>query len=259
MIFYVYRHIRLDTNSTFYVGKGKNNRAWSKRNRNNYWKNIVSSCGYKVEILFNNLQESEAFQKEIELIEFYKKQNECEANLTEGGLGSSGWKPTKEWIDKRKEKSSGKNNPMYGKASAMKGKKHTEEAKLKISKANKGRKNPPLTLEQKQALIAALKNKGSSPLKGRKLSEQHKLNIGNGVRGKMAKEKHPFYNKPLTENHKKNISSNSPKNKKVIDTKTNAVYANIKEAAIAFNIKRNTLKNYLSGRRTNKTSLRYLD
>ena len=87
--FYVYRHIRLDTNTVFYVGKGKDNRAYTKRRRNKYWTNIVNKVGYRVEIVQDKLSEKQAFDKEIKLIAKHKKKGECEANLTLGGEGVS--------------------------------------------------------------------------------------------------------------------------------------------------------------------------
>lgn len=87
--FYVYRHIRLDTNTPFYIGKGKGYRAYIKTNRNSYWNNIVSSVGYKVEIVIINLTETEAFAEESSLIKLYKSFGHCEANLSDGGEGPS--------------------------------------------------------------------------------------------------------------------------------------------------------------------------
>ena len=88
--YYIYRHIRLDNNTPFYIGKGKGNRAHIKSNRNKYWKNIVDSSGYEVEIILDNLTEEAAFTKEIEFIALYKGLGYCEANLTNGGEGSTG-------------------------------------------------------------------------------------------------------------------------------------------------------------------------
>lgn len=44
---------------------------------------------------------------------------------------------------------------------------------------------------------------------------------------------------------------------KVIDTKTNIIYNSIGDAAKVFNLNRRTLNDYLLGRRTNKTTLKF--
>ena len=84
-MYYVYAHKRLDTDEIFYIGKGSKNRAYSKNNRNNYWFNIVNKYGYEVEILHSELEELDAFNKEIELI----KTLHPVANLTKGGEGGN--------------------------------------------------------------------------------------------------------------------------------------------------------------------------
>lgn len=84
MVYYIYAHRRLDTNEIFYIGKGKGNRAYSEKNRNNYWINIAKD-GYLVEILHINLIESDAYLKEVELIKSLKPM----ANLTMGGEGGN--------------------------------------------------------------------------------------------------------------------------------------------------------------------------
>lgn len=101
MNFYVYQHVRLDTDQPFYVGKGHNKRAWSVLSRNQLWNRIVKKYGYRVEIIENNLSEDLAFQKEIELIDFYKSIGCCEANLAKGGRGIWGIQQTRQHIVKR--------------------------------------------------------------------------------------------------------------------------------------------------------------
>lgn len=75
MNYYLYQHVRLDTNTVFYIGKGtkktKGNayhRAYTKNSRNNYWLNIVNVTPYKVEILEEFKTEKECLLKETELI-----------------------------------------------------------------------------------------------------------------------------------------------------------------------------------------------
>ena len=87
----VYRHRRLDTNKIFYVGVGVDyKRAFNKRNRSNYWKNIVSKTNYEVEIIQENLTQEEAFELEVFLINLYGRidlKNGILCNLTDGGEG----------------------------------------------------------------------------------------------------------------------------------------------------------------------------
>jgi len=78
MKYYLYQHIRLDTNQIFYIGKGtkskKGNvyrRAFTKNSRNIYWKNIVNIVPYKVEILEEFIHEEDCLKKETELIVKY--------------------------------------------------------------------------------------------------------------------------------------------------------------------------------------------
>jgi len=74
---YLYRHIRLDKNVPFYIGIGKYDdqfkRAYSVKNRNVYWNNIVNLTEYKVQIMLSNLTWEQACEKEIEFIALYKK------------------------------------------------------------------------------------------------------------------------------------------------------------------------------------------
>ena len=82
-MFYVYQHVRLDTNEVFYVGKGTKDRAWSKHNRNQYWHNIVQKTDFKVEILNRFSDEGDAYRLEESLI----KSLSPIANFAPGGIG----------------------------------------------------------------------------------------------------------------------------------------------------------------------------
>lgn len=92
--YYVYAHIRLDTNTPFYVGKGKGNRA-KRKERNKHWQHIVNKVGYKIIFLEQNLEETKAFEKEKYWIKLYKSKNQCEANYSFGGEGCTGYRWTK--------------------------------------------------------------------------------------------------------------------------------------------------------------------
>lgn len=89
---YVYQHIRLDTNSVFYIGIGLGpdyRRAYKKHNRNPLWNNIVKKTEYKVEILHDNISWEEACQLEKEYILRYGKLTNggILSNFTDGGEG----------------------------------------------------------------------------------------------------------------------------------------------------------------------------
>jgi len=88
--FYIYRHLRNDTGTPFYIGRGSQHvyagsyevfysRAFEKETRTKRWKNIVAKHGYTVEILLDDLTLEEAKAKEVELISLYGK-------LTTGGI-----------------------------------------------------------------------------------------------------------------------------------------------------------------------------
>jgi len=83
--YYVYKHLRNDTNECFYIGKGKNNRLYSTLDRNNYWHEIADSFGFKAEIVANNLSEENAYELEKILIATYRNNGENLTNIYDGG------------------------------------------------------------------------------------------------------------------------------------------------------------------------------
>jgi group I intron endonuclease len=155
-IYYIYRHIRLDTNTPFYVGKGCKDRAFQKKSRNKYWLHIAKT-GYRVEIFIKNLTEEEAYKKEIEFIKLYKTFNFCEANFTTGGEGAWGYKADEATIKYRSVLYFGKGNPMYGK-------KKSHESKRKTAEKVRGFNNPMYgkvrTEETKKKISQTMKMRG---------------------------------------------------------------------------------------------------
>jgi transposase len=90
-IYYIYRHIRLDKNEVFYIGLGKNRRAWCKDGRNIYWKNIAKKSSYEVEVILGNLTREQAIEKEMEFIKLYGRKDlglGTLCNKTDGGDGT---------------------------------------------------------------------------------------------------------------------------------------------------------------------------
>lgn len=88
----VYRHIRLDKNIPFYIGIGKDtNRPYNKKDRSNFWKNIICKTKYIVEILFDNLTKEQAIEKEKEFVKLYGRidlKTGTLCNMTCGGDGT---------------------------------------------------------------------------------------------------------------------------------------------------------------------------
>ncbi len=90
-MYYTYIHYKVDTKEPFYIGKGKKKRYLDKRDRNNYWNNIVNKHGFTSEIISVFDNEVDALNHEIFLIDTFKLLGYKLANLTNGGEGTSGF------------------------------------------------------------------------------------------------------------------------------------------------------------------------
>jgi len=160
---YVYRHIRLDKNQPFYIGIGSDlqyKRAFEKTRRSIFWNKIINKTLYSVEILFDNISNEFAKEKEKEFIKLYGRIDEKTGilcNLTNGGDGINGYIFTKE----HKEKLS----------IAAKKRIVSENQKEKLRKYRLEKK---FTIEQKEKLKNAKK--------GIKLSPEHVLLISNRMK-----------------------------------------------------------------------------
>ena len=169
-MYYVYQHKTADTNSIFYIGKGKGNRAFTKSNRSQYWKNVVAKHGLQIEFVVKDVDEELAFLVEAECIDQNKKCGIKLINMTDGGEGASGYKHT----ETHKQKMKGNKFGASTWGVNFKGKTHSEEQKAKWAKIRKGvtspRKGVVLSEETKRKMSQS--KTGLANLKRRVLSDE---------------------------------------------------------------------------------------
>ena len=220
--FYVYKHVRLDNNTCFYIGKGKNGRK-DDPNRNPTHDSICKRHEYKVVIFKNKLNEAEAFKLEEDLIRCYvfkmgygicikgymNNNNKFLTNRTFGGEGTSGYKHSEETKKKIGEASSERN----------KGKKASEETKQRMSE----------------------KKKGTIPW-------------NKGKKGIQAGEKNPMYGLHHSEeakrkNSKAHKGKPAPNRSKVICITTGKIFDCIKDASDNYNVAHSNISYCCMGKR----------
>lgn len=147
---YVYAHIRLDSNTIFYIGIGKTvSRKLASSKRNPHWHNIVNKTKCCVKILHANIDWALACELEIFYIKKYGRKDlnlGSLVNMTDGGQGSTG-RPISEKVRKafnktgvvHSNKTREKMSLTHKTRSTCKGWKWSEESKLKQSISCKGR------------------------------------------------------------------------------------------------------------------------
>lgn len=168
--YYVYLHIKATTGEPFYVGQGKNKRAYEKNKyrRSQYWINVSNKYGVDIIFLEKDLTFEESLEKEIYWIKRIGRKtfnNGPLINLTDGGEGFRGYKHTEENKKKYSINKLGNKNPMYGKPSHKLGIPLSDETKEKIKLSKKEyfkthcghNKNKPMSEEQKIKLSFVLK------------------------------------------------------------------------------------------------------
>lgn len=218
-IFFLYRHIRPNTNEVFYIGIGryqkkwKYSRAYSSKNRNPHWHNIVKSNNgmYKSEILFDEMTELVIKDKEKEFIKLYGRSDlklGTLCNLTDGGEGT--YNLAKESRQKISIKLSGENNNMFGKT-------HNQEWKDNMRVKMSGENNP----NYKKPLPEWHKEINRQAQLGRKQSHQR-------IEARCSKMRKP-----------------------VVDLTTEIVYASIRDIAKTYNVHETTISRWITGSKHN--------
>ena len=147
--YYVYIWFIKDTNEVFYVGKGKGKRYQQTSNRNKFFTDMYKTHSCDVKKIYENLTESEAFQKERETVKWYRENTNFRlTNQTDGGEGSSGWIPPKEFKEKQSKihKEQWQDEEFRNKMMAIRmdenGPYKSQEFREKISQLVQGENNP---------------------------------------------------------------------------------------------------------------------
>ena len=105
--FYVYKWFNTETNEVFYIGKGCNNRYKDISKRNRLFLEYYNNNPCQGEIIEYFDTEEEAFKRERQLIQEYRRKGQAQANLDDGGVGGCHFV----WTEQKKEYWS-KHNPM---------------------------------------------------------------------------------------------------------------------------------------------------
>jgi plasmid stability protein len=201
----VYEHIRNDTNEVFYVGIGdEEKRAFSKKGRTQFWKNIVNKVGYSVNIIHKDIDREEAKNIEKYLIKEYGRKNLGTGNLvnlTDGGEGCLNVVVSEETRQKMSKAQKGRivsDEARQKISEANKGRIVSDEARQKRSEAIKGEKHPMFGKKQSDES----RQKMSKTHKGKIVSEETRQKISESIKG----EKNPMFGKKRSEKTRQKIS-----------------------------------------------------
>lgn len=223
--YFLYRHIRPDTNQPFYIGIGSKKESKSLKvefkrafefdpdKRSQFWYRIFEKCNKQidVEIIYETDSWDCAKEKEKEFIRLYGRRDLGKGhlvNMTDGGDGTLGSIPSektrKQISDANKGKSRGK------------GRKATPEARANMSKAQKGNHSAlgvkrSEETKRKMSLSQKGKPKKNGKGKGWHHSDETKLKISVSNKGKQ--------HKPHSEETKLKISKSSTGRKQTEATK----------------------------------------
>ena len=178
MYYYTYAFLREDR-TPYYIGKGKGNRAYRRRDKGIKPPKDKS----KILILKQNLTEEESFRHEVYMIAVFGRKDLGTGilhNRTNGGDGVSGAVVSDETRRKMSE--------------ALKGKPRSKEIRRKISEAHKGKTHSEksrrnMSESQKgKTFSEETKRKLSEAKKGKTFSEEHKRKLSESQKGKSRSE-----------------------------------------------------------------------
>lgn len=165
-----YVYMWLDGDLPIYVGKGNGGRAWSMKNRNPHLTRTVEKMrrdGKPVRVMLaaDELSEQDAFAIEKALIATFGRRDlgtGCLLNMTDGGEGPSGYKPspeTREKIRAARAKQVFSEESIKKRAQSMREtwakKKPLIAAKNEQKRANRVLKGPPKSKETREKMAQA--------------------------------------------------------------------------------------------------------
>ena len=195
MHYYTYAYLREDR-TPYYIGKGKDNRAYRRRDKGIKPPKDKS----KILILKQNLTEEESFRHEVYMIAMFGRKDLGTGilhNRTNGGDGVSGAVVSDETRRKMSEALKGKprSKEIRRKISeAHKGKTHSEESRKNMSESQKGKTFSEETrrkiseTRKGKTFSEETKRKMSEVKKGKTFSEEHKRKLSESQKGKTLSE-----------------------------------------------------------------------
>lgn len=182
LIYYIYAYIRKSDNTPYYIGKGKNKRAWSKEHNVS-----VPKDKSKIVIMEKNLTEIGALALERRYIKWYGRKDIGTGillNKTDGGDTTIGYSPPQEVRDKISKSLKGVKKPKgHGEKISQFRKtfKYSEESKLKIGNSNRGKKRTDEQRKKQSLNQLGRKQPQSQKEKvAQKLSKQYQLTDTDG-------------------------------------------------------------------------------
>lgn len=241
----VYRHRRLDTNKVFYIGIGRfEKRAYDFNKRSDWWKKIKAKTDISVEIISDNIDFEDAKDLEVLLIKEYGRANMGTGiliNMTDGGDGVLGRIISESHKQKLREANALRVDEIVANfLKHSKGREVSEETRLKISNANKGKIRSD---EYKERV--RIKSTGNKYSLGYKHTDESKLKMS--ISNK---------NKIFSKETRGKISIS--KSKIIIDLNTGVFYHSVNEVCELYGYNYYNLASQLNGKLKNKTQFKYI-